>query len=336
MNARLLVLCFLLCTHSAVFAKSQAYTEALPADKHFVFMQNLAMEAWHQYTPPSIEYNIADVYVQQPNVAQCFAGVLHDKQKQHAIKTLNHIRQLHGLSPVSYDYQSDHEVMSASLLFVANRSLSHTPSSQWKCYNKTGADGASKSNIVLTRHARPNFPEEDIVGYLIDDRRTQHIDIGHRRWLLDPFLKQVAYGSVWDKHGGGFSGSALKVAYSEQGQHQRVQLKQPYVAYPMGHYPVQYFSPRVPFSFSVVEFQQNKWENQYVDFSHAEVHISDPQGSRLNVSHLYYDNKSTGIANNLQFHVHGVQTNVNYTVSIKKVKVKQHFKNYQYQFKIVE
>lgn len=325
----------LLAISSFSHAKSQAYTEALPANQHFVFMQNLAMEAWHQYTAPHIEYNIADVYVQQPNVAQCQTGILHEKQKQQAIKTLNEIRALHGLSPVHYDYSSDHEVMSASLLFVANRSLSHTPSSQWKCYSKVGAEGASKSNIVLTRHARPNFPEEDIVGYLIDDRRTQHIDIGHRRWLLDPFLKQVAYGSVWDQHGGGFSGSALKVAYVDA-QHQRVQLKQPYVAYPIGNYPARYFSPNVPFSFSVVEFQHNKWDNQYVDFSQAKIRITDTQGNALKISHIHYDNKATGIANNLQFHVDSVQPQQRYKVSIQQVKVKQQIKNYHYEFKIVE
>lgn len=338
MNIKSLMLALsLILWNTASYGKPQAYREALPANVHFSFtQQQQTMDSWHHYTPPKVEYNIADVYLQLPDMSRCQAGVLHPQQKQTAIRVLNHIRHLHGLSPVSYDEQSDQEVMSASLLFVANRALSHTPRPTWKCYHQLGADGALKSNIVLTRHARPNFPEEDIIGYLIDDRRTQHIEIGHRRWLLDPFLKKVAYGSVWDQHSGGFSGSALKVAYDPQHQQQKAVLKQPYVAYPMGNYPAQYFSPNVPFSFSVVEYPHSKWDNQYVDFSQAKIRITDTQGNALKISHIHYDNKATGIANNLQFHVDGVQPQQRYKVSIQQVKVKQQIKNYHYEFMIVD
>ena len=87
------------------------------------------------------------LYSVAPDITNCKSGTLHDAEKQKALKTLNDIRQLHGLDGVTYDYSSDDQVMGASLVFAANGMLEHHFPVSWKCYSDAAAKGAATSNI---------------------------------------------------------------------------------------------------------------------------------------------------------------------------------------------
>jgi len=63
-------------------------------------------------TPPPVPTfpqptEIDDIYDILPDIQSCYEGVLKDSEKQRVLAELNFIRNLHGLNPVSYNYEDD-------------------------------------------------------------------------------------------------------------------------------------------------------------------------------------------------------------------------------------
>jgi hypothetical protein len=79
----------------------------------------------------------------------------------------------------------------------AQGALSHTPPSNWACYNKTGADAAAKSNIALGGGSL-GAGASAVVLFMDDSDATNREVIGHRRWLLLPSAKTFGAGSTTD------------------------------------------------------------------------------------------------------------------------------------------
>jgi len=78
-------------------------------------------------------------------------------------------------------------------MMSANRALSHSPSSSWRCYTRTGADNAGRSNLAL---AYPKITSSGVVGLYMQDPGGSNYGVGHRRWLLNPFATSMGSGST--------------------------------------------------------------------------------------------------------------------------------------------
>lgn len=274
------------------------------------------------------------VYQDQPNIANCKTGTLSEATKQNMVKRLNLIRALHGLDSVSYDYEHDQEVMQAALIMSANKKLDHAPSSSWKCYSQMGYAGAERSNLYIEGGTALNNNhiaalQNDLTAWLID---TGVESLGHRRWLLNPFLAQIAYGSVAGKvDGQSIRSSALRVSYSGPA---RGFAKQDVIAYPMGDYPKQYFQQGAYLSVSILADQSGLSANTLVDFSKAIITIKPRGGVSKSPTQISSNNQGMGLPNHLQFKAGQLQENVIYDVHLDNVLINNVLRGYDYWFRL--
>ncbi|MDD5059356.1 MAG: CAP domain-containing protein [Sideroxydans sp.] len=279
------------------------------------------------------------LYVVQPDVAHCSSGTMSDATRQSVLDTLNDIRRLHGLSAVKYDAESEAQEMQIALMMAANGQESHSPPASWKCFTKAGAEAAGQSNLyggLVDPNLNFMSPQEEVIGWLTDANNAFANNVGHRRWLLDPFLTRVAYGKVAGVYDGDnfTDGSAIRVIYPFGSETANVTADM--VAYPDGDYPNRYFDKRALLSFVVIADKTEKYANGDVDFSAAKISVTERGGARLDIKDVAYDNAGYGLPNNLQFRASSIKPYIVYDVAITGVKVNQQLRDYQYWFRIVK
>ena len=73
----------------------------------------------------------------------------------------------------------------------ANQTLTHAVPRSFKCYTQDGALAASKSNLYL---AWPEMKAESVVPRYMAEPGSSNIQVGHRRWILNPTAKVFASG----------------------------------------------------------------------------------------------------------------------------------------------
>ncbi len=286
----------------------------------------------------------SSIYSVQPDIPNCRAGELLEGEKKSALDTLNNIRKLHGLGPVTYDDTFDREMMQAALMMAANRDLSHSPPRSWKCYTPGGARMAGMSNIeggVASPYLLYTTAQDNIVGW-VTDVRNRGAGVGHRRWLLDPFLKTISFGKV----SGAFDAqsvteaSLVKVIGSDSrttglSSDALVSPSNPkIVAYPQGDYPVRYYEDGAHLSVSLLTNPSDVHLNG-ADFSRASIIVKTRDGEAVPVGQAHGDNLFYGLPNNIRFSTGILKRNVIYDVSITGVVVAGKAVEVSYWFRLV-
>lgn len=275
-------------------------------------------------------------YTTDPNVAACSPGVTSPARKDEALKRVNLIRALSGLAPVVYDSAGDAKAQASALMMVANSDLDHSPPTNWVCYSADGADGASASNLHIAWRSnafQPGSAAEIVDNWMIDDNVPS---LGHRRWIIDPFLTSIAYGSV---HGPTQVESnwpyaqAASLVVIGNGQADIAGTAPPFVAYPVGDYPAELFQKDWYFSFGAIVDDTNRWANGSVDFDQATVEVVGSNGD-LNVTNVIASNATYGLPNHLQWRVQELQNDVTYTVTIDGVTGEGTQPSYTYTFRL--
>lgn len=275
----------------------------------------------------------AALYDVQPNQAACTAGTLKAAVKADFLAKLNAARALHNLPAVTYSAVEDDQEAASSLMMAVNKALSHTPPTTWICYTAGGATAAGSSNLIGGWGTGLGFSTEDdyLAGWL---RENGSASIGHRRWILDPFLGKVSYGrvSLVLSDGSRASAASMKVFNFNGGV--TVPGGVPgFVAYPYGDYPARYFQPGDYLSFTAIANTGGTFgANGSVRFTGATVRVTGPSGN-LTVSDVASDNDGFGVANSVQWHVTGLQAGVTYTVTISGVTGAPQ-SSYSYTFRI--
>lgn len=283
----------------------------------------------------------SELYDVLPDVSNCNEGKLKDSEKQKALQYVNYIRSFHNLKPVQYASQYDKETAKASLISVANALLDHFPKSSYHCYTQEGYTGCQTSNLYLGSSFGPNsvYPTEQSIKSWIIDKNVE--DLGHRRNLLNPFLKYTSFGRVdgYSKVNSNYylSGMSIKV-HQFPDYHNLSDWTPEFVAYPYNDYPSDYFDASWYLSFTVVADKSNVWnnDNKRVDFSQATVKVTNPSGNELAISNLKYDYLGYGVPNCLYWKTSGIQKDVKYTVTISNVKVNGTPKTFTYWFRITD
>ncbi len=317
---------------------------------------------------PQIPSKLISVYKQLPDLQNGKIGVLSDKEKQDALNEVNAIRKLHKLPPVTYDNTHQLHMNKAALIIAGNGRLTHVPAITDKFYSKEGGWGCYNGNLFLEKHTLLSYKKntvklqdlnlnkalntlnseiatakEIINAFLIDE---QVKTLGHRRWLLNPFLSSTTFGRV-----DGFSkeskyhfvtAAALKVTeyYKNNINNNINNYKFPdFVAYPFENYPSKLFKRYWYMSFSVVVNKSRFWENKKVDFSTAIISITDESGNNIETFEISYNNYPIGIPNCLQWKAKNIKLNRIYYVTISHIlvsdnSVKLKFKTYNYWFKL--
>ncbi len=279
--------------------------------------------------------SVAQLYTVQPNIAGCQTGTLKPEVGARVVAVLNDIRAHHNLPPVTYVSAEESAEMQSSLMMAANGQLSHTPPTNWLCYTSAGATAAGVSNIYLGSGGLRYSRDADImVGWLTDIDNIVMNNIGHRRWLLYPFLSTVSYGRVAGAYQGSFR-DAASIKVINDSQNTAGPLPD-FVAYPFQDYPARYFANGALLSFGVIANKSSNFgTNQQVSYANATITVTQRGGGALAVTNIASDNQGYGLPNNLQWNVTGLQANTIYDVTIANVNVAGNVRSYSYYFRLV-
>jgi uncharacterized protein YkwD len=281
----------------------------------------------------------SQLYDSLPDIKKCQAGVLKKGVKDGVLNTVNKIRALHGLASVIYDDQYDDEVMKGSLIIAASGQLTHQPQSSEKCYSPEGAKGAKTSNIYggkISKYLKYYSPDDHVIGWMTDVRNASGKNVGHRRWLLDPFLKKIAFGQVASvmEDGSSTNGAMIRVVWDDQHKNQSPRSENNFVAYPFMDYPQEYFDEKAILSFTAIENQLDKYNNK-TDYSGVELKVVNEAGEPVHVHDVNGYSNGAGIPNVLQFKIEAMQPKMKYMVNIRNVLINGQSKSYSYWFRIV-
>jgi hypothetical protein len=105
-----------------------------------------------------------------------------------ALRLLNLYRFVADLPPVVTTPSLDAMSQACALMMYANRTISHTPPSSWKCYTALGAQGAGSSNIC-------GGSAVQCMDIYMSDYGNE-TTLGHRRWFISNNLGQVGIGGT--------------------------------------------------------------------------------------------------------------------------------------------
>ncbi len=280
--------------------------------------------------------SVEQLYTATPNIAACQTGQLKPAVGVRVLAVVNDIRARHGLPSVTYSTAEEAASMQSALMMAANGQLSHTPPVDWKCYTGAGATAAGQSNIYLGYGSGLRYSQDaDImIGFLTDVDNLIANNIGHRRWLLYPFLSSIAYGRVAGNEAirGRADGASIKVINTTQNTAGSLP---DFVAYPYQDYPTRYFANGALLSFSVIaDKTRNFGANAQVRFANAAIAVRARDGVALTVGNIAYDNEGYGLSNNLQWSVAGLAANTTYDVTISNVVVAGTPRTYSYYFRL--
>jgi hypothetical protein len=274
-----------------------------------------------------------------PDLNSCQEGKLKEVEKQKVLTKVNAIRAIHGLKPVTYNYSKDIDVQKSALITTANEMLSHQPPSDWKCYSQEGAVGSEKSNLHIRWYYGSSYKStvDAILNWMID----MNVDVcGHRRWILDPFVKFIAFGRVDgpSTKNPQFGVTAASIYVIDDNKQNLSEWTDDFIAYPFHNYPSEliYNSQNNywHFHFTAVFNKNNWWDNSNVSFSDAVLEIKDEDGHNMPFTNVTPNNSGYGVPNMLRFDLTNLQKDIRYNVSIKNVKYKSKTKDYSYWFKV--
>lgn len=298
----------------------------------------LAAPAAAQDRNPDFAARAAALYAEQPDFERCQAGRLKPEILSTLTARVNEVRALHGLAPVAYDPATESTATAAALVFAANGSLSHYPGSWWRCFTEDAATGARLSNIfggLASQRLIFVSMDEMVTGWMTDVRHMNPGSIGHRRWLLDPFLASISFGRVAGllPDGRRTDGAAMRIIGSNRVVPEPIEGG--FIAYPFGNYPARFWDPRAMLSFAVLVDMRDKMASAEVDYSRARVSVRRQGGAAQEVGRLSFDNNAYGLPNSLQFTAGTLEPGVTYEVSIRDVGVRGQSKDFAYSFRIM-
>ena len=286
---------------------------------------------------PDFAARAAALYAEQPDIENCRPGRLKPEVISTLTARVNEVRALHGLAPVSYDTRTENTAVAAALVFAANGSMSHYPGSWWRCFTEDASAGARLSNVfggVASNRLIFVSMDELVTGWMTDVRHVNPGSIGHRRWLLDPFLATISFGRVAGllPDGRRTDGAALRVIGSNRVVPEPIEGG--FIAYPFGDYPARFWDPAAMLSFAVLADMRDKTASAQVDYTRARVSMRRHGGPEVAVGRVSFDNNAYGLPNSLQFAAEGLQPGVAYEVAIRDVSVRGERKDFAYSFRI--
>lgn len=272
-----------------------------------------------------------------PDLNKCYAGKLSAKFRNEFLNELNTVRALHGLPSITYDYAREDEMMQTALILAANNILTHYPEANTNCYSDIGAVGARTSSLEMGVRQNKNdySPAESITNMVHDKLNLFAGDVGHRLWMLNPFLQKSAYGSVnapsfRDTRFPYVVGTSIKVVYPFNNA---TTAPLGVIAYPYHNYPAKYYMPGSILSISVLTDQKNFFANRNVNYAKATVVVTErSSGAKQKISNIRYEN--IGVPNHIQFNFDDLKLNVIYDVKLSNVLVNGQPKEYSYWFNV--
>lgn len=124
---------------------------------------------------------------------RCRPGRLADTSTRRQLQAINFARRMTGLAKVDLDPSTVEHAQAAALIMTAKHAVSHYPPRDWPCWTRRGYEAAAQSNLYEGKRRQSN--SDKIEAYLDDWGGNNH-RVGHRRWLLYPYLAAVGIGGT--------------------------------------------------------------------------------------------------------------------------------------------
>lgn len=185
-----------------------------------------------------------------PSVTAPYAiGQVNPDYLDSGLRYLNFLRQLAGLSPVTLSDHLNVQAQYGAVLLAANDVLSHTPdkpADMDSAFFRMGANACAAGNLSM----RYGFEESTLLqsalqGHMDESSALNRLDLGHRRWLLDPHLGKTGFGIAESATGRQY----ITVPVSDRSG---TDAQPPYVLWPAeGQFPNNVFAPGTPWSISI-------------------------------------------------------------------------------------
>ncbi|WP_353712903.1 CAP domain-containing protein [Arthrobacter sp. K5] len=232
------------------------------------------------------------------SVAGCDPGTQSASSLASGTAAINFFRGLSGLDGIVLTAEQNAKAQAAALMMHAQGRLDHYPTSDWECFTPLGQAGAGTSNLHYT-YPRISSISDAIRGYM-DDWGGNNVDVGHRRWLLNPATTTMGIGTT----------SMYNAINVIGGGTSATRANPDFIAFPnAGYFPTQLLPP-------------GRWSlssGHEVDFSRAGVVVTDAAGTDMKAT-AYAASKGYG-PNTLVFTVPQLQfprgtEETNYTVKV--------------------
>jgi len=150
------------------------------------------------YRQLALRRSHASPYLEAPDLASySTAGTLTDAAQQEALDYLNFLRRIAGLEPVALSPLYIFRSQNGALLLAANDQLNHNPppaEGMDQALYESALLGTSLGNIAKFNWMRPEILLDGVEYFARDDGDFNLSTLGHRRWLLNPYMAQTGFG----------------------------------------------------------------------------------------------------------------------------------------------
>lgn len=124
-------------------------------------------------------------------------GSLTDAALQETLDYLNFLRGLAGLDEVALSPLYNLRSQNGAALLAANDELNHHPEiadGMSDALYESAYLGTSLGNIAMFNWMRPEILLDGVEYFVRDDGDGNLSALGHRRWLLNPYMKETGFG----------------------------------------------------------------------------------------------------------------------------------------------
>ena len=198
----LLLLCLLFCTVPVFAEDPPPVSEEVPPvleeapRSAFDPAQQALAEDWLSLAPALGEQ---PVYLTEPSVTAPYAiGALNPVYLETGLRYMNYLRRLAGLEPVTLSEHLCVQAQYGAVVLAAGDTLTHTPEKpvdMEASFYRMGANACGASNISMRfLYQHDILLQSALQGYMDEDSPLNRLDLGHRRWLLDPSLGKIGFG----------------------------------------------------------------------------------------------------------------------------------------------
>lgn len=196
----------------------------------------------------NVDMNAETKYTEAPSVQKPYnTGTLSSKSLKNALADVNAIRYVAGIdADVKLNDSYNKAAQAAALINAANGSLSHypeKPSGMKDNLYSLGYQGAGKSNLAWTGwYTELGY---SVVNLWMDDGDASNISkVGHRRWILNPSMKETGFGFVQGNFGTFSSMYVIDKNWYAETEYYGV-------AWPAQNMPLEWFRASYPWSISM-------------------------------------------------------------------------------------
>lgn len=186
-------------------------------------------------------------YATEPATSGNYApGALSNEIQADAVRTLNVVRYIAGIpDDVTLNNTYVKYAQAGALVNYVNGKMDHHPTQPSDMEDelfKTGYTGTSQGNLYSSTAASIGMNSAIVSGWMADNGDNNLATVGHRRWCLNPTMRQTGFGAVTGSKGSyacmyAFDGSLQTSSYDT-------------VVWPAQTMPTEYFGGNYPWSIS--------------------------------------------------------------------------------------